>query len=83
MLKKIALPVVALVVMLILTSAPAKAAVRFGITIGPPVYTYPAYPYLFGSLRGSLCVDNYYYAPAPGYVYAPYFRLQLGRPSRP
>src|SRR5262249_23498521 len=68
MLKKIALPVVALVVMLILASAPAKAAVRFGVTVGPPVYTYPAYPYYPNPYVDPYYVPNYYYAPAP-YAY--------------
>jgi hypothetical protein len=80
MLKKIALPVVALVAMLILASAPAKAAVRFGITVGPPVYTYPAYPYdpyVYANPYADPYAypgyyDNYYYAPAPVYAY-PYF----------
>jgi hypothetical protein len=74
MLKKIALPVVALVAMLILASAPAQAGVRFGITIGPPAYTYPAYPNVYANQY----VDPYLYtaplyaAPAPAYVYPSY-----------
>ena len=75
MLKKIALPVVALVVMLILASAPAKAAVRFGVTVGPPVYTYPANPYYpdpyVDPYVDPYYAPNYYYAPAP-YVYPSY-----------
>ena len=76
MLKKIALPVVALFALLILASAPAKAAVRFGITVGPPVYTYPVYPYYSNPYAYSYAYpytpdsyNNYYYAPAPRYVY--------------
>ena len=76
MLKKIALPVVALVVMLILASAPAKAAVRFGVTVGPPVYTYPAYPYdpyayanPYADPYAYPGYYDYYYAPAPVYAY--------------
>jgi hypothetical protein len=69
MLKKLALPVVALAMILILTSAPAKAAVRFGVTIGPPVYTYPAYPYYSAPYVDPYYAPNYYYAPAPAYVY--------------
>ena len=72
MLKKLALPVVALAVFLILASAPAKAAVRFGITVGPPVYTYPAYPYYQDPYAYSYAYPynyNYYYAPVPTYVY--------------
>src|SRR5689334_10292400 len=74
MLRKIALPVVALAVFLMLASAPAKAAVRFGITVGPPVYTYPAYPYAdpYAYQYASpydYNYNNYYYAPAPRFVY--------------
>jgi hypothetical protein len=73
MLKKLALPVVALAVMLILSSAPAKAAVQFGITVGPsPVYTYPAYPYYYDPYVDPYAysyVAPYYYAPAPVYTY--------------
>ena len=74
MLKKLALPVVALAVMLILSSAPAKAAVQFGITVGPsPVYTYPAYPYYPNTYAAPYAypyvAPDYYYAPAPVYTY--------------
>ena len=44
MIKKLALPVVALVTMLILTSAPAKAAVRFGITVAGVELAYESRP---------------------------------------
>jgi hypothetical protein len=44
MLKKMALPVIALVVLLFAATAPAKAGVSFGITVRPQVQTYPA-PY--------------------------------------
>jgi hypothetical protein len=74
-----------LVVMLLLTSAPAKAAVRFGVTVGPPVYTYPAYPYDPYAYADPYAdpyaypgyYDNYYYAPAPAYVY-PYYNYRGG-----
>jgi hypothetical protein len=75
MLKKIALPVVALLVMLILSSAPAQAAVRFGIGIGAPVYTYPAYPVYPAPYP--YVAPNYYYAPAPAYI-APSFGFVWG-----
>ena len=85
MLKKIALPVVALVAMLILASAPAQAAVRFGITIGPPVYTYPAYPdpyaYSYDYADPYVYPGYNYYAPAPTYVY-PYFTYRGGWHNR-
>ena len=71
MLKKLALPVVALVAILIMTSAPAQAAVRFGITVGPPVYTYPAVPYAspYYDPYVDPYYDPYYVAPAPVYTY--------------
>jgi hypothetical protein len=63
MLRKIGIPVVALLAMFALMApAPASAAVRFGVGVyaAPPVYSYPApvypaYPY-----------------PYPGYYSAPY-----------
>src|SRR5215475_1091929 len=86
MLRKIALPVVALVVMLILASVPAKAAVRFGITVGPPVYTYPAYPvypdpYYSAPYPAPYVAPGYYYAPAPVYA-APSFGFSWGNRHR-
>jgi hypothetical protein len=50
MLKKLGIPVLALVAMLTLVSPPkANARVRFGVTVGSPYYyTYPApYPYVY------------------------------------
>jgi hypothetical protein len=44
MLKKIGLPVIALLGMLAMAPHQAKAAVRFGVAIGAPAYTYPVYP---------------------------------------
>jgi hypothetical protein len=44
MLKKIGLPVVALLGMLAFAPHQAKAEVRFGVAIGRPAYTYPVYP---------------------------------------
>src|SRR5689334_7016181 len=77
MLKKLALPVVALAAMLTMASAPAKAAVHFGISVGAPVYTYPApvYPAPYAAPYVDPYVDpyavapDYYYAPAPVYTY--------------
>ena len=60
MVKKI-LPLAALAMTLGMASAPAKAAVRFGIGIAPPVYTAPA-PY----------VDPYAYPDPYAYSY-PYY----------
>ncbi|MGA3044539.1 MAG: hypothetical protein ABSF54_27515 [Bryobacteraceae bacterium] len=44
MLKKLGIPVLLLAAAL--TATPAKAAVRFGVGIGGPVYA-PAYPYAY------------------------------------
>jgi len=44
MLKKIGLPAIALLGMLAFAPHPAKAAVRFGVVVGAPTYTYPVYP---------------------------------------
>jgi hypothetical protein len=44
MLKKIGLPVIALLGMLAMAPHQANAAVRIGVVVGAPAYTYPAYP---------------------------------------
>ncbi len=44
MFKKIGLPAIALLGALALAPHPAKAAVRVGVVIGRPPYTYPVYP---------------------------------------
>jgi len=44
MLKKIGLPVIALLGMLSMAPHQANAAVRVGVGIGVPAYAYPAYP---------------------------------------
>jgi len=44
MLKKIGLPVIALMGMLAMAPHQANAAVRVGVAIGAPAYAYPAYP---------------------------------------
>jgi hypothetical protein len=57
MLKKIGLPMMALFGLLALAPLnQAKAAVRFGVFVGAPAYTYPVYP-------------PYPVVPAPAYVY--------------
>jgi hypothetical protein len=64
--------------MLSVASAPAKAAVRFGVTIGAPVYTYPAYPTYPAPY---VAPDSYYapyYAPAPAYTYPPSIGFGFG-----
>jgi hypothetical protein len=67
MLKKIGIPALALLAMLVLASPPPAAAeVHFGVFVGPPAPAYPVYP-------------GYYNAPvypypyvAPGYAYPGY-----------
>ena len=44
MLKKIGLPVIALLGILAMAPHAANAAVRIGVVVGAPAYTYPAYP---------------------------------------
>jgi hypothetical protein len=44
MLKKIGLPVIALLGILAMAPHRANAAVRFGVVVGAPAYAYPAYP---------------------------------------
>jgi hypothetical protein len=44
MLKKIGLPVIALLGMLAMAPHQANAAVRIGVVVGTPAYAYPAYP---------------------------------------
>jgi hypothetical protein len=62
---KLGIPIAALVAMLTLISPPtANAAVRFGVSVGGPVYTYPAYPYY------AYPAYPYYYSyPRSVYVY--------------
>jgi hypothetical protein len=71
MLKKIGIPLVALVAMVTLAPAPkASAAVRFGISVGRPAYSYPVDPYAYSSPYTN---DYYsypsYQAPIYGYSY--------------
>jgi len=60
MLKKLGIP--ALVLGAVLMAVPAKAAIRFGVGIGGPVYA-PAYPYYSAP----------YYGYPYGYYPSPYF----------
>jgi hypothetical protein len=70
MLKKIGIPLVALAAMVILVPAPkASAAVRFGISVGRPAYSYPVDPYAYSSPY----TNDYYSYPsyrAPIYGYS-------------
>ena len=71
MLKKTGLPMVAFIAGLAFASVPAKAAVRFGVTIAPPVYSYPA-PYVdpYVDPYAYPGYYDYYAAPAPVYPYS-------------
>jgi hypothetical protein len=61
MLKRFGIPVVALVVLMIFSTAPAQAGVHFGVSVGPAYpYSY-AYPYAY---------NPYYAYPYPAYPYA-------------
>jgi hypothetical protein len=76
MFKKFTLAVLA-PVLLLLASAPlhpAQARVHFGVTVGPPIYTYPYYPY------GYAYPYSYpYYGYPYSYPYAsPYYNYGWG-----
>jgi len=59
-LKAIGIPAIALAGLLTLVRPPqASAAVRFGVTVGGPVYAYPTYPYPYRTY--------YYYHHYPRY----------------
>jgi len=92
MLKKIGLSAIALAAMLILVAPPqASAAVRFGVSIGAPVYTYPGspYPYSYAYPNNPYAYPYNDYAypavpyayPTPGYV-APYYSYGWGGHER-
>jgi hypothetical protein len=83
MLKKIALPGIVMAVLLMISGSyhKANAAVRFGISVGQPVYTYPVDPYAY-SYQDPYAYpyyDPYYYStPAPVYVYPRYVAPSYG-----
>jgi len=68
MLKKIGISTLALVALLVMANpAPAKAEVRFGLSLGvPPVYSYPADPYAYPA---PYAYPYNYYATPPTYIY--------------
>ena len=70
---RIALPILALAALFMFIAPPqANARVHFGVYVGPPVYSYPAYPYAYG-----YPYPYAYYAPAYpygyGYTYPGYY----------
>ena len=65
MLKKIGIPLLTLAAIVILVPAPkASAAVRFGISVGRPAYSYPVDPYAYSSPYPN---DYYGYPAYPSY----------------
>ena len=65
MLKKIGIPLMALAAMVTLVPTPkANAAVRFGISVGRPAYSYPVDPYAYSSPYAN---DYYGYQGYPSY----------------
>jgi len=73
MLKRLGFSAVAVLALLVLLAAPqaANARVRFGVTVGGPIYAYPAVPY-----------DYAYTYPYPyPYAYPTYYRYNYVRPG--
>ena len=64
--KRIGLPFLAVLVMLMLFSAPANAGVRFGVYVGAPVYPYYSY------YSNPYPVHHYTYYSYPAYPYYTY-----------
>src|SRR5437763_1327801 len=64
MIKKIGLSLALLAGLFVLAPRPAKAEVHFGVYVGAPAYTYPAYP-----AYGYDTYPDYYAYPAPVYPY--------------
>jgi hypothetical protein len=79
MIKKIGLSVALLAGLFVLSPRPAKAEVHFGVYVGAPAYTYPAYP-----AYGYDAYPDYYANPAPVYRYpapayvTPYYSYGYG-----
>ena len=64
MIKKIGLSMALLAGLFVFAPRPAKAEVHFGVYVGAPAYTYPAYP-----AYGYDAYPDYYAYPAPVYPY--------------
>lgn len=46
---KFVIPIIVLAALFLFISPPqANAKIHFGVYVGPPAYTYPAYPYVYG-----------------------------------
>jgi hypothetical protein len=74
MLKRIGIPLMALAGILAFAPHQAKAAVRFGVTVGVPAYSYPAYP-----AYPNYAPPAYYSAPAYAYPDTVYVRPHRDR----
>lgn len=75
MLKRVALPIVALVVLLMLSSVPANGGVQFHVFVGPRIHTYPVYTYPYGyayPYPRYYPYANYYLAPRYTHSYYTY-----------
>jgi hypothetical protein len=80
MLKKIGVPLLALLGVLAMAPHKAKAAVGFGVSVGTPPYTYPAYPAYpnyppYPDYQGYAAYPPNYYAAPYAYIgpnYVPY-----------
>ena len=70
MLRKIGIPLLALVAFLLVISPPqASAKWHFGVYVGPPVYTYPPAPYVYGYPYSYPYPPYSRYYVQPGYAY--------------
>ena len=74
MLKRIGIPVLLLLALLMVFGTPqANAAVRFGVFVGGPAYgpVYPGYPYVYSDPYPYPYRTYYYARPYPYYYSAP------------
>lgn len=74
MLKRIGIPVLVLLALLMVFGTPqANAAVRFGVFVGGPAYgpVYPGYPYVYSDPYPYPYRTYYYARPYPYYYSAP------------
>jgi hypothetical protein len=69
-LKRLGLPAMLLAgLLVVLAPAPASAKVHIGVTLGAPVYSYPAYSNAYAYPYSSPTPDYYYGNPYPAYRY--------------
>ena len=73
MLKRIGIPVLVLLALLVVFGTPqANAGVRFGVFVGGPAYgpVYPGYPYVYSDPYPYPYRTYYYSRPYPYYYYS-------------